>query len=165
MISAYRKEAVMQKRTKFQIRSDASKQRWVRDDRKEAFWREKIAAWRASGKSKRAFCIERDLSQSSFNAWCREITMRDREKTPSASAQALLSPSAASKNVFVPLHLIGDDCPGVAQASLQAVTPSPAVQSSSLIEVIVPGGAVIRLEHNGTADFVAQLYSALKGQS
>jgi len=39
----------MQKRTKFQIRSDAGKQRWVRDDRKEAFWRKHIESWERSG--------------------------------------------------------------------------------------------------------------------
>ena len=41
------------KRSKFQVRSDAAKQRWVRDDVKEAFWRKHIEGWRNSGLSKR----------------------------------------------------------------------------------------------------------------
>lgn len=62
----------MQKRSKFQIRSDAAKQRWVRDDRKESFWRRHIEAWKNSGLSKRGYCLANDLSQSSFNAWNRD---------------------------------------------------------------------------------------------
>ncbi len=84
-------EAIMQKRTKFQIRSDAAKQRWVRDDRKESFWRKHVESWKLSGLSKRAYCISQNLSQSSFNAWNREIELRDREKIPSANANVLLS--------------------------------------------------------------------------
>ncbi len=42
------------KRTKFQVRSDAAKQRWVCDDRKESFLRKHIEAWKPSGLSKRA---------------------------------------------------------------------------------------------------------------
>ncbi len=56
------------KKTKFQIRSDASKQRWVRDDKKEAIWREHIAKWKASGLSKRGYAIAHNLPESSFNA-------------------------------------------------------------------------------------------------
>jgi hypothetical protein len=67
------------KRTKFQVRSDAAKQRWVRDDKKEAFWRAQIERWKVSGLSKRAFCESNNLSQSLFNAWNREIALRDRE--------------------------------------------------------------------------------------
>ena len=80
----------MQKRTKFQIRSDAAKQRWVRDDRKESFWRKHVVAWKLSGQSKRGYCIAHSLCQSSFNAWNREIAIRDREKIASANAAEIL---------------------------------------------------------------------------
>lgn len=99
----------MQKRTKFQIRSDASKQRWVRDDRKEAYWRKQKSYWKDSGLSKRAFCLANGLPESSFNAWCREIDLRDREKDRSTSATALLdSDPGESKNLFVPLRILPD---------------------------------------------------------
>ena len=100
----------MQKRSKYQIRSDAAKQRWVRDDRKESFWRRHIEAWKSSGLSKRGYCIANDLSQSSFNAWNREITLRDREKIPSTNATELLS-VPPEKNPFVPLRLLPDEMP------------------------------------------------------
>ena len=79
------------KRTKFQVRSDAAKQRWVRDDLKEGYWRKHIAAWKRSGMSKRGYCKANNLSESSFNAWNREISLREREYAPTANAAAILS--------------------------------------------------------------------------
>ena len=147
----------MQKRTKFQIRSDAAKQRWVRDDRKESFWRKHVVAWKLSGQSKRGYCIAHSLCQSSFNAWNREIAIRDRERIASANAAEILS--EPSKNPFVPLHLLPDE----------VVEPQPVAQvvesrSEHWIDILVPGGAVIRLTEKFSAKHVAELYSTLKGQ-
>lgn len=63
------------KRTKFQVRSDAAKQRWVRDEHKEAYWRRHVDAWCKSGLSKRGYCIAHNLTESSFNAWRRELSI------------------------------------------------------------------------------------------
>jgi hypothetical protein len=150
----------MQKRTKFQVRSDAAKQRWVRDDRKESFWRKHIEAWKRSGQSKRGYCISHNLCQSSFNAWNREIGIRDREKVASANAAGLLPDSVkASKNPFVPLHLLPDE------AKEPEFVPSIIeTHSEQLIDILVPGGAVIRISENCSLKFVAELFSTLKGQ-
>ncbi len=44
------------------------------------------------------------LAESSFNAWCREIELNDRERIPSANAAELLSSGPAPpKNAFVSL--------------------------------------------------------------
>lgn len=151
----------MQQRSKFQIRSDAAKQRWVRDSRKESFWRKHVDAWKASGESKRGYCIKRNLSESSFNAWHRELGIRDREKVASANAEALLSSSIdQSKNLFVPLRLISEE--SKADAKQESSVEQP--EAKPVIEVLVPGGAVIRVDESCSPDFVATLFATLKGR-
>lgn len=148
----------MQKRTKFQVRSDAAKQRWVRDDRKESFWRKHVEAWKVSKLSKRGYCISRNLSQSSFNAWRREIELRDREKVASANSVELLSePATPARGAFVPLRLLPSE---VKEPLSQEVECGVAKQS---IEILVPGGAVIRVNEICSLKFVAELFSTLKG--
>ena len=150
----------MQKRTKFQIRSDAAKQRWVRDEQKESFWRKHVGAWKLSGQSKRGYCISHSLCQSSFNAWNREIGIRDREKIASANAAGLLSDLVkSSKNPFVPLHLLPDEV-----KEPEFVPPIIESRSEQRIDILVPGGAVIRVSENCSVKFVAELFSTLKGQ-
>ena len=146
----------MQQRSKFQVRSDAAKQRWVRDDRKEAFWRAHVVAWKKSGLSKRSYCLKNDLSQSSFNAWSREIAIRDREKVSSASAQALLSPPKG-KNPFVPLRLLPEE-------SAAENPPAPAKPAGAVngLEILVPGGAVIKIADRMSLDLVVDLFSSLR---
>ena len=145
----------MQKRSKYQISSDAAKQRWVRDDRKESFWRRHIEAWKNSGLSKRGYCIANDLSQSSFNAWNREITLRDREKIPSTNATELLS-VPPEKNPFVPLRLLPDEMPIEPPASIGLQT-----RTINSLEILVPGGAIIRINEGLNVDVLAELYSSL----
>jgi hypothetical protein len=152
------RSGVMAKRSKFQVRSDASKQRWVRDERKEAYWRARINDWKKSGKSKRAYCIDNDLPESTFNAWGREIAIRDREKVSSKSAQELLAEAPQeTSNPFVPLRLLPD-----AETPPEENLPTAApVNQTSLIEVLVPGGAIIRL-HVSDLSSIGELYSVLK---
>ncbi len=144
------------KRTKFQIRSDAAKQRWVRDDRKEAFWRKHVEAWKRSGMSKRAYCLQNNLTASSFNAWNREIGIRDREKSPSANAAELTS---AVKSPFQQIRLVSaeprPEPPG------QTMSQPTSVQSGS-VDILVPGGAVIRVTEGCQIDYITRLFSSLK---
>jgi len=56
-----------------------------RDPAREQHWREVMSAWRASGLSVRAFCSQRQLRESQFYAWRRELRQRDaRPPRPSA---------------------------------------------------------------------------------
>jgi hypothetical protein len=144
-------------RTKFQVRSDAAKQRWVRDDRKEAFWRKQIERWKTSGLSKRAFCESNNLSASSFNAWNREIGLRDREKVKTANAEALLN---SAKNPFLPIRLVPDA--GQEETPTGKTIDEPASPSSPAIEILVPGGAIIRVAEGAQVDYISQLFSTLK---
>jgi hypothetical protein len=149
----------MAKRTKFQIRSDAARQRWhVRDDQKEGYWRQHIAAWDKSGQSKRAYCIENNLAYSSFMTWRREIELRDREKNPPANVAALLPNVEKGANPFVPVRILPKKVPG--KIAIEAPPASAGEQQQ--IEIALPGGAVIRLRDGCDPSFVAKLLSCLK---
>jgi hypothetical protein len=146
----------MQKRSKFQVRSDAAKQRWVRDDRKESFWRRQIEGWKQSGLSKRGYCLSKELSQSSFNAWSREITLRDREKAPVERTFESL-PETKDKNLFVPLRLLPDQVQ-VPDMELSGVPP----RTVSGLEILVRGGAVIKINDRPSLELVVEFFSSLK---
>ena len=146
----------MQKRTKFQVRSDASKQRWVRDDKKESFWRKHIADWKESGMSKRGYAISHNLAQSSFSAWCREIVIRDRERVPSANAAELLSSeSDVPKSAFVSLRVVNDK---------EAVSHESSEERSGPVELLLPSGTVIRVSHNSDFTLIRRLLNFLEAK-
>lgn len=148
----------MQKRTKFQIRSDAGKQRWVRDDRKEAFWRKHIESWERSGQSKRGYCLEKELSESSFNSWKREIELRDREKAASVTRTELKVDSPAlARGPFVPLRVVPDAAQPNGSEACSAV-------DGKAVEVRVPGGAVLVVAHGSSVELAVEIFHALKEQ-
>ena len=70
----------------------------------ERTWRERIAAWAASGVSAREFCRARGLSEPSFYAWLRELRERD---AATGSAKPSRTPPA-----FVPVTVVGSPRPG-----------------------------------------------------
>lgn len=37
---------------------------------KRAYWGQRVAEWKRSGQSQRAFCVERSLALSTFQWWC-----------------------------------------------------------------------------------------------
>lgn len=147
----------MQKRTKFQIRSDASKQRWVRDDKKEAFWRKHIESWEKSGQSKRGYCLEKKLSESSFNSWKREIELRDRENMSAKKAGPEVDSPALARGPFVPLRVVPDAAPAGRGEACAAV-------DGKAVEVRVPGGAVLILSQGSSVELAVEIFHALKEQ-
>jgi hypothetical protein len=150
----------MPKRSKFQIRSDAARQRWhVRDEQKEAFWRGHNEGWKKSGLSKRAYCVAHDLTYSSFMAWRREVEIRDREKVPPANSAALLSKATKKPSgPFVPVQLLSEKLTETKANESKAKCDA----DRQHIDILVPGGAVIRLSATCSAPFIAELVSALK---
>jgi hypothetical protein len=151
---------VVQTRNRLQIRSDAARQRWVSDEQKETYWRRHIEDWKKIGLSKRKYCIKNNLSQSSFGTWVREIALRDREQLPSTNAAGpLAEPSKFKVNPFVPLRILSDDL----QEHKSEATVEPSV-TEKRIEILVPGGAVIRVNDTCNLNFVCQLFSSLKGE-
>jgi hypothetical protein len=69
----------------------------ARDERKEKQWRRRIAEWRTSGLSVRAFCARRGLTTPSFYAWRRVLEQRDAERP-----------------AFVPVRVVPDGPPACA---------------------------------------------------
>lgn len=53
---------------------------WARDEDKEAFWKRMLVEYASSGVSVAEFCRVRGLSSNSFNAWRRELLIRERER-------------------------------------------------------------------------------------
>jgi transposase len=60
-----------------------------RDERKEQEWRRRIAQWRASGLSVRAFCDRHGLATPSFYAWRRVLERRAAEKAALVAVQVV----------------------------------------------------------------------------
>jgi len=53
-----------------------------RDPVRERFWRQTLSAWRSSGLSVREFCGRRDLTETAFYFWRKELRKRDGERSP-----------------------------------------------------------------------------------
>ncbi len=62
--------------------------RWSRSEEKEKYWREHVSLWRKSGLSVRAYCQQYNVIETSFYAWRRELSIRDREETPGERANS-----------------------------------------------------------------------------
>jgi hypothetical protein len=71
----------------------------LRNQAREQFWRDTVAAWRHSGQSVRAFCAARGVSEATFFARRRELL--DRAPLPHPTAPA---PAAQ----FVPVKVVPD---------------------------------------------------------
>lgn len=141
----------MQKnKSKFQIRSEAAKKRWQRDDTKEQYWREQLSALAKSKLSVRGYCQVNSVSESSLRAWRRELALRDREVPLSEARKEIPSP-------FVPIRLVMDE-----PQNLMLGDPREKV---SQLELVVRGGAVIRIENDTDLKLVSRLLSALEDKN
>lgn len=105
-----------------------------RDPAREQFWRQTMADWRASGRTIRDFCRERQLTEPSFHYWQRELRKRD----------AADGTSPSTPPAFVPITLI----------------PTPSVAA---IEVRCPSGHVVMIAPSESAlrHTLCELFAAL----
>ncbi len=112
--------------------------------------------------SKRGYCKFHNVPESSFNAWTREIELREREKFAPAHVAALLAETPpGSGNPFVPLRLLADV---PEQQAKQSAVPGSTADGApkECVEILVPGGAVIRFHADCSTDFLADLFRTLK---
>jgi hypothetical protein len=100
---------------------------------RDQFWRDTIAAWKESGHTVTAFCAARGIGESTFFAKRRELARR--EQSPNEAAAASAKPSFAAVRVI----------------------PDP------MVEIVVPGGLVLRVPVGADTDAVARLVVALRG--
>jgi hypothetical protein len=108
-----------------------------RSTAKEERWTKVLDEWKKSGLSAAAFCRERQLSESMFWFWKREIPLRRRRAARSRS------PRRASVRL-VPVRV-------VAELSRK---PTP-------IDLIVPGGMTVRLSAGFDMPALRELLAAL----
>jgi hypothetical protein len=100
------------------------------DPKLEQFWRKMLADWQKSGRTVRAFCANRQLSEASFYGWRRTLRQRDEQR-----------PAARPLPKLVPLRVVAE----------------------AILEIVLPGGLVVRVPAGADADAVAQLVAALRG--
>ena len=100
---------------------------------REQFWRDAVIAWKESGQSITAFCTARGLGESTFFAKRRELARGD--QSPNAPPPPSSHPSFAAVRVM----------------------PDPS------IEIVVPGGLIVRVPVGADAAAVARLVLALRG--
>jgi len=116
---------------------------WQRDRRKEQLWRRLVREQAQSGRSVREFCDARDLAESAFYFWRRELKSRDvKEGRIETRASAVSSASAA------PLFA--------------AVTVSGAEAPSSVLEIVLASGLRVRVPAGFDPQTLRELLSLLE---
>ena len=106
----------------------------VRDKKKEAYWRRQFSEHRSSGKSIVAFCRRRRIPLHQFYWWKRKLSLLDEQDD---AGQAKDEPG------FVPVRL-------------------PVFSfSAGLIEVVHPGGCVVRLPRDFDTDSLRRVLETL----
>ena len=110
--------------------------RLKRDADKQAFWQLAISEQRRSGLSVRGFCRREGLSEASFYSWRRTLAERASEAKEANEPSFVQVTSAASE------------------------PQSPAAAASSL-EVVLPGGAVVRVPMGFDAALLRQVVEVL----
>jgi transposase len=106
-----------------------------RDPRKEQHWRQLIERWQRSGLSACAFCERHGLAVSSFYAWRRTLTQRDRQRRAPAPTPV----------TFVPIPL-----------------PTQPPAADALIEVVLRNGRRLRLAPTVALSVVRDLVALLE---
>jgi hypothetical protein len=114
----------------------------------EQEWRNRIAQWRASGQSVRAFCAERQLSEPSFYSWRRTITSRDDAATPVPKPITTDRPESADRPAFVPVRVV-------------AASPTSGSAAGGL-ELILSAGHVVRITPGFDSATLRRLLAALE---
>ncbi len=111
-----------------------------RDPALEQRWRDRVAAWAASGLSVRVFCVQHQLTETTFQYWRRELRGRD-----AASSREPSSP--AGPPTFVPVTVL----PAADRAGPSATLA---------VEVRCPSGHVVSLSNADVAT-LRSLFAAL----
>ena len=97
-----------------------------RDPAREHLWRNRLAAWQASGLTIRAFCRRHHLAETSFHYWRRELQARDATTSPT------------NRPMFVPVRVL-------TEIDTVATPPQPEARHATMVEVRCPSGHVVTL--------------------
>lgn len=118
-----------------------------RDGAKESQWRDVLGKFAASGLSVRAFCAQERVSEPSFYAWRRELTLRDREQLASGTRNpSRTSPRRASTKSTRVTIAARRRFPSAPMPFVPVVlTAEPTASSVMAIEVTLPSGVLLRV--------------------
>lgn len=75
-----------------------------RSGQREAWWREQVQRYEASGLSVRRFCEESRLSEASFYAWRRTLRLRAREAQAATFVPVVVTPPPMSGSLIIELR-------------------------------------------------------------
>jgi hypothetical protein len=126
-------------------------QRIMRDPKKEAFWRERLAQQAASGLTIVAWCRQNGVAGSLFHFWKRTIGRRDtgrpgprpkttvRPKEPAVFAQVVLAPAPAPAD-------------------------PQALPAGGAIEIMLAAGDVVRVPSGFDAPTLARVLAVLEAR-
>ena len=127
---------------------------------KERFWREVIADRQHSGESIRAFCQNRQLNESSFYRWQKEVRLRDasgnRNATRNGQQEASHGPTPSVPPLLAPVVVVdgpSDDC-----ATKPLVSPEP----SASIEIVLASGYTVRVPASTTHEQLGMVLAVLE---
>jgi len=149
--------------------------KWWRDPGKETFWRETLEAWRQSGLDIRAFCLRHRLAEHNFYAWRRELARRDQEaafKHPAArrlatrqtATRQTATRQTATRQATAEPRAERNAAEREAADSPAFVAMHVAAESLGTIDILVPGGIVVRVaagvDRSGLRDVLAVLAEA-----
>lgn len=110
--------------------------RGKRDPGLERAWRQRVRRHASSGLSVRAFCEQQGLAESAFYFWRQELKRRD-----ALPRDAVMSSSPANGQPrFVPVIMAEPSEPNLRDAA-----PMSSEASTLAIELVHPGGIVIRV--------------------
>ena len=104
----------------------------------EALWQQRLLRFERCGLSISAFCDREGVSTPSFYAWRRRLSHPPAEPV----VRPALPPADAAR--LVPVHVLSGAAP---------------------VEILLPGGIVLRLAPGCDPDFVRELVEALGGRS
>ncbi len=119
---------------------------------KERFWREVIADRQRSGESVRAFCGSRQLNESSFYRWQKEIRLRDADGNRRASPGLTQDPPH-----FLAPVVVVDGPSGEC-----AIKPSTSPQPSAPIEIVLTSGYTVRVPASTTREQLGMVLAVLE---
>jgi transposase-like protein len=77
----------------------------VRAHSKETFWRQAVGECQSSGQSVREFCRQRELKESLFYAWRRELSRRDVGVSEKAGFVELVRPAGGKEEAGVSIRV------------------------------------------------------------
>ena len=127
-----------------------------RDLEKEFFWRGVIGEWAGSGLTVSGFCRREGISANNFFRWRRVLEERDREQAVESEGPSVVGfgSGCSGADPFARVSVVA----GGSRASLPANSDGP------FIEVVLPGGDLVRVRPGFDSDTLARLLGLLTGR-